>query len=109
MKDKTPMYNIGETAPSRVETIAKGLGVKLVLLHAASCLPAQDAAGQSHPEEIDKEYLEGLAEQLKNRGVEAQVEVLCHHVPNEIIEHCEKDKEALLVMFTHGGDISIIL
>lgn len=98
-----------EAAPSEVETIARVLGVKLVLLHIAPCHPVQDAGLGNHPEEVDKKYLEGLAEQLKSRGVEAQVEVLCSDVSNKIAEYCADDKEELTVMFTHGGDIGIIL
>ena len=97
------------TDPSHLEAIARGPGVKLVLLHVASCHPVPDAGLPSHLGEIDKKYLEGLAQQLKSRGVEAQVEVLCSDVPKKIVEYCEEDKEALIVMFTHGGDISMIL
>ena len=83
---------LAEKALPHAEAIARGLSVKLVLLHVVPYPPVEDAGIESDLEKIDKKYLEGLAQDLRTGGLEADVEVLWGNVPNDgLIENLPGD------------------
>jgi nucleotide-binding universal stress UspA family protein len=93
---------LAERTLPHAEAIARGLGVELVLLHVVPFPAVHDAGVEGELEEIDRMYLEGLAQDLKTRGVDTEVEVLWGEVAPEIVDYVREHKGALLVMATHG-------
>jgi len=93
---------LAEKALPHAETIARNLGVKLVLLHVVPFPLVNDAGIEGDLERRDRHYLEGLAQDLRDRGIETEVTILWADVPNKIVEYAEQNHGALLVMATHG-------
>ena len=91
-----------ERALPHAEALAKGLGVKLVLLQVVPYPQVQDEAIEDDWAKEDREYMGGLAEGLKSRGVDTEIEVLWGPVAQKIVEYADADEQALLVMGSHG-------
>jgi len=91
-----------ERALPHAEALAKGLGLKLVLLQVVPYPEVQDEAIEDDRAKEDREYMGGLSEGLKSRGVDAKIEVLWGPVAQKIVEYADADEKALLVMGSHG-------
>ena len=91
-----------ERALPHAEALAKGLGVKLVLLQVVPYPAVQDQAVEGDWAKEDRDYMSGLAEGLKSRGVDTEIEVLWGPVAQKIVEYADADEQALLVMGSHG-------
>lgn len=91
-----------ERALPHAEALAKGLGVKLVLLQVVPYPEVKDQAVEEDYAKEDREYMNGLAIGLESRAVDTEIEVLWGDVAEKIIEYAETDEQALLVMSTHG-------
>jgi len=91
-----------ERALPHGEALAKGLGVKLVLLQVVPYPEVKDEAVEEDYAKEDREYMSGLAEGLKSHGVDTEIEVLWGDVAEKIVEYAEADEQALLVMSSHG-------
>jgi nucleotide-binding universal stress UspA family protein len=93
---------LAEKALPHAEAIARGLGVKLVLLHVVPYPLIEEVGVEGDLQKRDRRYLEGLAQNLRSRGLETEVKILWADVPTKIIEYAEEDQTALVVMSTHG-------
>ena len=62
----------------------------------------RDEAIEADWQEAARKYMNEIAAGLKGLGVKASVEVLWGNVAEKIVEYVEADKQALLVMSTHG-------
>ncbi len=91
-----------ECALSHAEALAKSLGVELVLLQVVPYPEVRDEAVELEWQEAARKYMDDIAAGLKSLGVESRVEVLWGDVAEKIVEYVEEDKNALLVMSTHG-------
>ena len=91
-----------ERALPHAEALAKGLGIKLVLLQVVPYPQVKDEAVEEDWAQEDREYMGGLSEGLKSRGIDTEIEVLWGDVAEKIVEYAEADDQALLVMSTHG-------
>ncbi len=92
-----------ECALPHAEALAKGLGVKLVLLQIIPYPEVRDAGVESDWASTARTYLNGIAADLKSSGVKDVVtEVLWGEVQQEIVEYAQADEDALIVMSTHG-------
>ena len=91
-----------ECALPHAESLARGLGVPLVLLQVVPYPEVRDAAVESDWEEVARKYLEPIAERLKGEGIDARVEILWGKVEDKIVEYAEADPDSLLVISTHG-------
>ena len=90
-----------ELALPHAEALAKGLGTKLVLLQVVPYPEVKDEAEEDEMAELDREYMGGISEGLKSRGVDTEIEVLWGPVAQKIVEYADAD-ESLLVMSSHG-------
>ncbi len=91
-----------ECALSHAEILARNLGVELVLLQVVPYPEVRDEAVELEWQEAARKYMDDIAAGLKSLGVESRVEVLWGDVAEKIVEYVEEDKNALLVMSTHG-------
>ncbi len=92
-----------ECALPHAESLAKGLGVKLVLLQVIPYPEVRDAGVEADWAAQGRKYMEGVAAGLKKNGVkEVEVDVLWGEVQKEIIEFAQTDENSLLVISTHG-------
>jgi len=91
-----------ECALAHAQALAKGLGVKLVLLQVVPYPEVRDEAVESDWAAQARRYMEQYAEAARSDGVEVEVEVLWGDVVEKIIEYAKNDTWALLVMSTHG-------
>jgi len=91
-----------ERALPHAEALAKGLSVKLVLLQVVPYPTVQDQAVEGDWAKEDRDYMGGLSEGLKSRGVDTEIEVLWGPVAQKIVEYADADEQALLVMGSHG-------
>ena len=83
--------------------LARGLGVKLVLLQIIPYPEVRDAGVESDWADQGRKYMDGLATALKQSGVtDVEEVVLWGEVPQQIMEYAQADGDALLVMSTHG-------
>lgn len=91
-----------ECALSHAEVLAKSLGLEIVLLQVVPYPEVRDEAVELEWQEAARKYMNDIAAGLKTLGVESRVEVLWGDVADKIVEYVEEDKNALLVMSTHG-------
>ena len=91
-----------ECALAHAQALAKGLGVKLVLLQIVPYPEVRDEAVESDWAAEARRYMNEFAEAIRSEGVETETEVLWGEVAEKIVEYVEADKHALLVMSTHG-------
>ena len=91
-----------ECALAHAQALAKGLGVKLVLLQIVPYPEVRDEAVESDWAAEARRYMNEFAEAIRGEGVETETEVLWGEVAEKIVEYVETDKQALLVMSTHG-------
>jgi nucleotide-binding universal stress UspA family protein len=92
-----------ECALPHAEALAKGLGVKLVLVQVIPYPEVRDAGVESDWATRDRQYMDGILADLKKSGLEdIQVEVLWGEVHKEIVNYAQADEDALIVMSTHG-------
>ena len=94
---------LAECALPHGEALARGLGIKLVLLQVVPYPEVRDAAVEADWASKTRDYLDDLAEDLKTSGVpEVEVEILWGEIPRTIVEYAQADEKALVVMSTHG-------
>jgi nucleotide-binding universal stress UspA family protein len=92
-----------ECALPHAAALAKGLGVKLILLQVIPYPEVRDAGVEAEWATRDRQYMDGIAVDLKKSGVkDVQVEVLWGEVQKEIVDYAQADEDALIVMSTHG-------
>ncbi len=91
-----------ECALSHAEVLAKSLGVELVLLQVVPYPEVRDEAIEADWQAAARKYMNEIAAGLKGLGIKTSVEVLWGNVAEKITEYVEADKQALLVMSTHG-------
>jgi nucleotide-binding universal stress UspA family protein len=94
---------LAECALPHAEALARGLGIKLVLLQVVPYPEITDAAMEADWASKARDYLDDLAEDLKTGGVtNVEVEILWGEMPKTIIDYAQSDEKALVVMSTHG-------
>jgi nucleotide-binding universal stress UspA family protein len=92
-----------EQALPHAEAIARALGIGLELVHVVPFPEVRFEDVETDAEKEARQYLEGLAQDVKDRGVETRVRVLDgDEVSTAIIDYVEKNEGALVLMGTHG-------
>jgi nucleotide-binding universal stress UspA family protein len=96
-----------------VSELAQQLKAELILLHVADGWAARNFSqlrlAESEEMVKDRAYLETMATQLRNRGLEISTRLALGNPPDEIIRTAETEKCDLIAMAAHGhrlvGDI----
>jgi len=94
------------TILDHVTTLAKLTGAELLLVHVADGWAARqyDNLKLRESEEMkeDREYLEGLREELSKRGLQVSVELAKGDPARELVRMAQTQNVDLLAMSTHG-------
>jgi nucleotide-binding universal stress UspA family protein len=94
------------TILAHVEALAQLTGAELLLVHVADGWAARhfDQLKLRESEEIhgDRAYLEGLCEQLRNKGLTVTTRLLMGDPSTELVKAVETENADLLAMATHG-------
>jgi len=94
------------TILGHVEALAQLTGAELVLVHVADGWAARhfDQLKLRESEEIqdDRAYLEGLSEQLRNKGLTVDTRLLMGDPATQLAKAVETEHADLLAMATHG-------
>jgi nucleotide-binding universal stress UspA family protein len=95
-----------ESLLPHVTELASRLGSELLLLHVADGWAARhfDNLQLTESEEMkaDRNYLEGLASQLRAQGLKASTHLALGDPPAEILKAAEEKQCDLIAMTTHG-------
>lgn len=105
---------LAECVLPHVETIAKGCGVReLILLRVVepekvyigsdyALDPKNVAARESERIEDARNYLNGIADRLAGMGLKCKADVLVGRVAESLVDYCVKDTIDLIIIATHG-------
>jgi len=89
---------------SHAQSLAKGYGAKLLLLHVVEGVAGQLFGKEAYDDEArqDRENIESLAAQIRATGVEVETTLGYGKVPQEIVRLSKEGGIDLLVMGGHG-------
>jgi len=94
------------TILDHVEKLAQLTGAELVLVHVADGWAArhfnQLKLRESEEIQDDRAYLDGVRDQLRNKGLTVESRLLMGNPSTEIVKAVETEKADLLAMATHG-------
>lgn len=91
-----------ECALDSAEALARSLGAKLILLHVVPYPEVYDGGIESDYETRLKKYLDGIAQRLRDTGLEVEIAIPWGEVVPMIVNYVESDDKTLLIMASHG-------
>jgi nucleotide-binding universal stress UspA family protein len=99
---------LAEAALSPAETLARGLGARVILLHVLEAEPPAEVHGEPHLANIPAAtaYLDAIAARLGDHGIAVDTHVHTdpeRNVPEAIASHGSELESQLIVMASHGS------